>query len=196
MKHLTFLSLLAVGLMLVGGGTGCRKKPVGVTHIPGAQGGKNTFGSPRDLDRQGSVTDPDVFSTETGYSSTQKPMNTGPQDREVLKTETVYFDLDSATVKESEKSKLQRVADYMRANTANDILIEGHCDERGTEGYNLALGERRAQALREHLIEIGASGERIYTVSHGETRPAAEGQGESAWSKNRRGEFVVVLPAN
>jgi peptidoglycan-associated lipoprotein len=75
------------------------------------------------------------------------------------------------------------------------LLIEGHCDERGTEGYNTTLGDKRANALREYLVNLGVSPARIHTLSLGETVPAATGNNESAWSKNRRGEFIFVEPA-
>jgi len=69
------------------------------------------------------------------------------------------------------------------------IQLAGHCDERGTQEYNLALGERRALAVREHLIQLGISGNRLITISYGEESPAVMGSGESAWAKNRRCEF-------
>jgi peptidoglycan-associated lipoprotein len=72
--------------------------------------------------------------------------------------------------------------------------VEGHCDERGTEGYNLSLGERRALAVRTYLVNLGISADRVYTISFGEARPAVDGHTEAAWSKNRRGEFILLLP--
>lgn len=198
MKRSTFLPLILIAAMVVGLGTGCRKKPVGVTDIPGRTGPRS--GGPGDLMGPGrglgtESVDSGTFATEEGFKASPTEMNQGTQDREALKAQTVYFDLDSATIKSSEKAKLDEVAAYLKANPNNDVLIEGHCDERGTEGYNLSLGERRAQAAREYLVSVGASAENIYTISYGETRPADQGQGESAWSRNRRAEFVVALPA-
>jgi peptidoglycan-associated lipoprotein len=180
--------------MAIGVGSGCRKKPVGVTNIPGRPG-PGTSGPGGPIEPGQGISTPDEYVTGQGLASSGEPMNNGPQDREKLKAETIYFDLDSATIKESEKAKLDRVADYLKNNASHDVLIEGHCDERGTEGYNLSLGERRAQAAREYLASVGAPVNNIYTVSFGEARPAIEGQGESAWGKNRRAEFVVALPA-
>ena len=82
---------------------------------------------------------------------------------------------------------------YLR-NKDNKLLIEGHCDERGTEEYNRALGERRALAAREYLNSLGIKGERVRTVSYGEDRPSVDGHDESAWSKNRRAEFILLKP--
>lgn len=107
--------------------------------------------------------------------------------------EPVYFEFDSALVRPSELPKLQAVANALRGNNKK-LIIEGHCDERGTAEYNRALGERRALACREELIRMGIAADRISTISYGEDRPAVLGHDESAWSKNRRCEFITVSP--
>lgn len=104
----------------------------------------------------------------------------------------VYFDYDSAVIKDSERSKIEAVADHLKKNPATRLIVEGHCDERGSNEYNLALGERRALAVRAYLIGLGIEGDRIQTKSFGEERPVAPGHDESAWRLNRRGEFVLV----
>ena len=199
MKRSTFVSLLMVSLALVTAGTGCKKKPVGVTNIPGRSGasmGSGDLGNSGTLNEFGSPgRGTELTPTESGLPTAQDPMNTGTKDSSILQAETIYFDLDSATVKESSKANLAKVAEYMKSHPDHDILIEGHCDERGTEGYNLSLGEKRAQATREVLASLGANANDIYTVSYGETHPADEGHDESAWSKNRRAQFIVALPA-
>jgi peptidoglycan-associated lipoprotein len=103
----------------------------------------------------------------------------------------VLFDYDSARIRPSEESKLQAVAAYVKSNPGK-LVIEGHCDERGTAEYNRALGERRALASRDELVKLGIETGRISTVSYGSERPADPGHDEGAWSKNRRCEFVVV----
>ena len=103
----------------------------------------------------------------------------------------VMFDYDSARIKPSESSKLEAVAAFMKSNPGK-LVIEGHCDERGTAEYNRALGERRAIAAREELVKLGVDASRISTISYGKDRPADMGHDESAWAKNRRCEFVVV----
>ena len=115
-------------------------------------------------------------------------------DREAFKADTVYFDFDKSAVKPSEAPKIETVVDYLKKNPNDALLIEGHCDERGTEEYNRALGERRALALRELAIKLGLDAERVRTLSYGEDRPADPGHNEAAWAKNRRGEFVRLLP--
>jgi peptidoglycan-associated lipoprotein len=115
-------------------------------------------------------------------------------DRGALASYTVYFDFDSSTVKSSEMDKVSSVAGQLSGRSETKLLIEGHCDERGTEEYNRALGERRALALREALIQQGISGDRIRTLSYGEDRPMDTGLNEEAYRMNRRGEFVLLLP--
>lgn len=124
-----------------------------------------------------------------------KDLTGRPQDRQMFQNETTYFDFDRATVKASETSKVDAVAAKFKAlSAADDLLIEGHCDERGTEEYNRALGESRALALRQYLITAGVPASRVHTKSFGKDKPVAPGHDESAWSKNRRGEFILVLP--
>lgn len=105
--------------------------------------------------------------------------------------EPVYFSYDGFTVTDSELPKLQTVVASLN-NMSNDIIVAGFTDERGTEEYNRGLGERRAQSVRETLISMGVSGNRIQTVSFGEEMPADAGGGEAAWAKNRRAEFGVI----
>jgi peptidoglycan-associated lipoprotein len=115
------------------------------------------------------------------------------EDREKFKADTVYFDFDSSTIKPSEQGKLNNVAAYFKANTKFEgLIIEGNCDERGTEKYNESLGERRALAVREYLANLGVNPQRLKTVTYGASRPVDKGHNESAWKKNRRADFVLV----
>jgi peptidoglycan-associated lipoprotein len=86
---------------------------------------------------------------------------------------------------------LDNVAGWMKSNTTKMVLIEGHCDERGTAEYNLALGDRRANSAKTYLMQLGVDSARIYTISYGEERPLVVGSTEAAWAKNRRGEFKL-----
>jgi peptidoglycan-associated lipoprotein len=104
--------------------------------------------------------------------------------------ETVYFDFDKYNLKSDAKARLAVNARVLESNPEVTILIEGHCDERGTEEYNLALGERRAKSARDYLIDLGVAASRIRTISYGEERPADPGHNEAAWDKNRRADFV------
>ncbi|MEQ2007293.1 MAG: OmpA family protein [Limisphaerales bacterium] len=117
-------------------------------------------------------------------------------DRSIFAANTIHFDYDKAIVKASEVGKLQPVIAALKASPQNKLLIEGHCDERGTEEYNRALGERRALAIRERLAKAGISPDRLRTTSLGEDAPVALGHTEAAWAKNRRGELVLLKPKN
>ena len=102
----------------------------------------------------------------------------------------VYFAYDSFNIGGSSSAALATNAAWLKANASRLVQIEGHCDERGTTEYNLALGERRARAVRDFLISKGVSSSQLSTISYGEERPSVPGDSESAWSKNRRAEFV------
>ena len=106
--------------------------------------------------------------------------------------ETIYFDYDSAAIKSDQRSVLQGDVSKIGQNAGwKMVVVEGHCDERGSEEYNLALGERRAAAVKQYLVDSGVSGSRLDTVSFGEAKPAVQGHDEAAWKWNRRAEFVV-----
>lgn len=103
----------------------------------------------------------------------------------------VYFGLDSSVVPGAELGKIDAVAGHLLENADRVVVVEGNCDDRGSDEYNMSLGENRATIVRNYLVENGVSADRIQTRSYGEERPAVVGQGESVWSKNRRAEFVV-----
>jgi peptidoglycan-associated lipoprotein len=94
-------------------------------------------------------------------------------------------------LKPQARSTIEALAAWMNEHPGVALTIEGHCDERGTREYNLALGERRANAVRDYLVALGISGNRLGTISYGKERPAVPGSNESAWAQNRRGVFVV-----
>ena len=104
----------------------------------------------------------------------------------------VYFAYDSSTVADAERSKAEEAASFLRNNAGKVLVIEGHCDERGSNEYNLALGERRALAIRAYLVGLGVEADRIQTKSFGEEQPVAMGHNEESWRLNRRGEFVII----
>ncbi len=202
MKSLKLVTFVTIGLIACFAATGCKKKPVRLTPLPG-QG--PTPGSESNAGKGvGTGTGAENPLTSTGSSlkttdgvtpASERSIEGRPQDREKWKNQTVYFDFDKSVVKTSETPKVDTVASEFKSCDPNsDLLIEGHCDERGTSEYNRALGERRALALREYLITAGVNPERIHTISFGKDQPADPGHNDAAWSKNRRGVFVLVLP--
>ncbi len=103
----------------------------------------------------------------------------------------VYFGYDSFQLAPEEVAKIEQVADFMTQNTRAVLIVEGHCDERGSNEYNLSLGEQRALSIRSYLANLGIAADRIQSRSFGEERPAVQGTGEAAWRMNRRGEFAL-----
>jgi peptidoglycan-associated lipoprotein len=102
---------------------------------------------------------------------------------------TIYFDFDQSVIRPNARDALETTAQWLKANERVLLLIEGHCDERGTDEYNLALGERRALAARDYLIGRGVTADRITTISYGEERPVCTERNEECWQRNRRAEF-------
>lgn len=102
-----------------------------------------------------------------------------------------YFDFDAAEIRQDAKDALTNNGKYLESHGSSSVVIEGHCDERGSVEYNLALGERRARAAKEFLVSYGIPATRMTTISYGKERPFDSGHDESAWSKNRRAHFVT-----
>ncbi len=104
----------------------------------------------------------------------------------------VFFDFDKYDLSEDSRSSLAADADFFKKHGTIRFTIEGHCDERGTREYNLSLGEKRANAAKEYLVALGVAENRINVISYGKERPFDEGHNEAAWTKNRRGHFVIT----
>jgi peptidoglycan-associated lipoprotein len=191
MKLKNLLNLMVLGTALTITAVGCKTRPQGLTPLPGE---RNRLGE-QPMVEPGPAVNPSPVTTST----TGIPLGPGhegwvPDSSMPLKAQTVYFDFDKSSIKSSEQSKLQEVADYMKSHPDVAVRVEGNCDERGTEEYNRSLGERRALAAREYLVRLGIDAGKIDTISYGNDKPAESGHSESAWSKNRRDDFDVLLP--
>ena len=188
----TKFSLLALGLAVSFVAAGCKHKPPPITHFPNQNlnGGSTDSGN---LGDSGKLPGGEPAPMGGGEAAPFNPEDMN-QDRAALAADAVYFDYDSSSIKSGEQSKLDAVANALKSDASAKLLIEGNCDERGTEEYNRSLGERRAQAARESLANAGVDANRIATRSYGEDRPADPGHTASAWAKNRRDEFVLLHP--
>ena len=140
---------------------------------------------------------PDFVTTDTAKGPTVEPLptdveqlNRTVQERGMVRD--AFFSYDESTLSSDAQSALTTSANFLKQNANYNVLIEGHCDERGTEQYNLALGDRRAAIVRDYLITLGVEAGRIRTVSYGEERPFAEGHSEAAWVQNRRAHLVLL----
>lgn len=125
-----------------------------------------------------------------------RPMETQPAAPQEAAVEaafqTAYFDFDKSDLRQDARDALAKNADIMlKVKTDAKVKIEGHCDERGSSEYNLALGERRAKSALQYLLTLGVPADRLSTVSYGKEKPAVQGSNEEAWAKNRRTEFVA-----
>ena len=195
-------SLKQVGLVLaalmVATSTGCKTKPKNITPIPGGNSSVAGSGSLLGRDSSGTVNcGGDVVTVDQsgniGLSGLDEFENM-LMDRDALAAQTVYFEVDRSEIHPDDLGKVEAVAGILAQDAQNKVLIEGHCDERGTEEYNRALGERRALSVRDALSGLGVSADRVRTMSFGEDRPADPGLNDAAYSRNRRGEFVLLKP--
>lgn len=207
MNPVNLLKFFALALVVSISLTGCRKRPKSITDIPGQRaptienpGGR---GGPIDPNAGRGPVLPSPGDTQVTRGSEGEiafPAGVRPDrslfnaDHSQFSQQTVYFAFDSSVVRAEDLSKIQAVADFLRSEPRTMVEVEGHCDERGTLEYNRALGERRALAVREVLLDLGVANERINTISYGEDQPADPGHDEAAWSKNRRGVFVLLRP--
>ena len=191
-----------VGLILVAlmaaTSAGCKTKPKNITPIPGGNASVAGSGSLLGRDSSGTVNGGgDVVTVDQsgniGLSGLEE-FEDMLMDREALAAQTVYFEVDRSEIHPDDLGKVEAVASILAQDAQNKVMIEGHCDERGTEEYNRALGERRALSVRDALVGLGVSADRVRTMSMGEDRPADTGLDDAAFARNRRGEFVLLKP--
>jgi len=171
MKFSTIMAVVAVGLAVAS--TGCRYDKSGKGNGSGADG-------------------MDISSQEGSIGSASEgkfeDMYTRCTDVDFA---PVYFGFDSTVVPQGELGKIDTVTSHLNSHSDRVVVVEGNCDERGSNEYNMSLGENRAIIIRNYLVQNGISADRIQTRSYGEEKPAVVGSDESAWSKNRRGEFAI-----
>ncbi len=180
MSKRIFIGMLVMVFALAGTGllTGCAKKEVR-TDMPTPAAGK-----------AGKASAPSSALTEAQLKE-QKLKEELAKKRMMFLNEMVHFDFDKSDIRVDAAEVLKRKAAWLKENPNVVVIIQGHCDERGTEAYNMALGERRAQAAKKFLMALGISGDRLETISYGEEMPLDPGHNEEAWAKNRRAQFVI-----
>lgn len=144
-------------------------------------------GDAKKTDKTGAST----VSTDTTSSSALE-LNGDSDSSKAGALSTVYFGFNSSSLDASTRTALEQNAQFLKDNPSVEVQVEGHCDERGGVQFNIALGERRAKAIKNYLTAMGVSGSRISVISYGKERPIAFGHDESAWSQNRRGNFVIT----
>jgi len=190
-RMMALLAALSMTALVAGG---CANKDVVKTEEPAAATVKAETPKP--------VQPPSVKTEEPAAVQRQAPeapVTIKPADSQPVKTvaeasafETVYFDFDKSDLRQDARNSLTKNAEILlKSKQAAKIKIEGHCDERGSAEYNIALGERRATSAMQYLITLGVQPDRLSIISYGKEKPAVEGHDEEAWAKNRRAEFVI-----
>ena len=134
---------------------------------------------------------PDLAALDAESAAAEDFSTSDPATLEGGPLDDVHFDLDQATLGDQARATLEKHALWLQNHRSAQVTVEGHCDERGTAEYNLALGDQRARAARDYLVSLGVAGERLKTVSYGKERPLDTGTDESAHARNRRAHFVV-----
>jgi peptidoglycan-associated lipoprotein len=191
MVGILMVSLVAALLLIT---TSCQKK-VEVTPGPSTDATTTTV-KPDDeqakLDQQKAEQEAALKEQERIRLEQERAAQAAQEALAAMTSEKIYFDYDSSELKSEAQATLTKKADWLKANSSYKLKIEGHCDNRGSTEYNLALGGRRAEAASKFISALGVSADRITTISYGEEKPAVEGDNEAAWSKNRRDEFILI----
>lgn len=189
MKKIVVLALVLVfGCMLIG----CAQRKV-VQPQPSVTPEEMRAKAPEKSEQPVSeerITEQQVAKIET----TEGGIPTYAEEKSIF--EDIHFDFDKYDIRPEAEPIIKSIADWLMKNKSADLLIEGHCDERGTNEYNLALGDRRAKAARDSLIALGIPSGRINIISYGEEKPLCTVQNEECWQKNRRAHFVVLMGKN
>ncbi len=182
MKNLKKLTIICAFVILM---SGCTTKKDMTTGDAGSMSGDHAPISGFSNDNNDNSVDSDNLNNLNG------PAKGTQQDLVVNVGDRVFFDYDQYDLRAAALGTVEKQARWLKEYGNLNVLIEGHCDERGTREYNLALGEKRAMAVRNYLVALGVSPERIETISYGKERPTALGSNSSAWSQNRRGVVII-----
>jgi peptidoglycan-associated lipoprotein len=188
--HVTMMCLLLAGMIV----SGCAKRPAttAATAAPApAPRAATPAPTPTPTPAPAAPTTPAPAPTAQP-TAPATPARPSPREFSAIAAlKDVFFDFDKYDIRAEDAKTLDANAAWLKANADNLVLIEGHCDERGTNEYNLALGERRAKATMNYLVSQGVQANRITIISYGEERPGCSEKSESCWSKNRRAHFLV-----
>ncbi len=190
-KILVYL-LLMIGLVF----SGCAQKKVAQPVKPdeGMQQQQGTLSPKEPADKKGTLR-PEERISEQQLAKIETKEEIPSYKEEGGLFEDIYFEYDKYDINQDAQPILKDVASWLLKNNSAKLLVEGHCDERGTNEYNLALGDRRAKAVRDYLIALGIAPSRIEMISYGEEKPFCLEETEECWAKNRRAHFVVLKEA-
>ncbi len=185
--RMTFYTSLALLLLVAGG---CAPATTNKPEV-GSSAGAGAAGSQGSRQGEGQLGGPRESNTDTS-SLKQLQEGKAPVTPASSPLKDIFFDFDRADLRPDARDTLRANADWLKSNQSARIEIEGHCDERGTNEYNLALGAKRAQSAKDYLVSLGISGERLSTISYGEEIPVCTEHEEGCWRQNRRARFVIL----
>ena len=193
-KIIGCMLFLCVGALVSGG---CAKKemvkgeqPVPAVRTAPTPAPETAKPAPAPVETQVKPPMTETPAKESAVQPEAAPVPTAEQLQSEL--QKVYFDFDSSSLSQDARNVLSKDAELLSKNPSMKVRIEGNCDERGSDEYNMALGERRAKAAEEYLVNLGVAASRLSVISYGEEKPADPGHNEAAYAKNRRDEFVVI----
>jgi len=179
-----FLSLFAVG---------CAQKKVesevGVEPAAAPAMAEEQQPMERGMRETGMAPEPESLDTQARAAEEMYPVMEGRTNAPLL---PIYFDFDRSNIRQDQRSRIEKDAEFLASNKAVRVRIEGNCDERGTNEYNMALGQRRALSAKKYLVNLGIAENRLETISYGEEKPLLFGHDEYSWAQNRRDDFVIT----
>lgn len=173
------------GLLLV---TSCANKAVHTEHMAEVAAPEM---EEKAIEQKAVAADDVQAANEVNIVQEEEATQTAGMVSQEVMSDDIYFDFDSALLKDTAKNELVRKAEWLRENPDASVIIEGHCDERGTSAYNIALGDRRAQSAMVFFVDMGIDAKQFSTISYGEERPVNAAQTEEAWATNRRAHFAI-----
>jgi peptidoglycan-associated lipoprotein len=186
-RHTTAVVLVALVLLA---GCGGKKRPPAVLSDPSQRPSSYPAATATPEPEQPVAEGPDIAAVNSG-NPTGEDFSVNDPSGEGGPLEDIHFDYDRAELSDEARATLEKHGLWLQNHRAAKVTVEGHCDERGTVDYNLALGDKRARMVREYLVSLGVAGDRLHTVSLGKERPLDPGSNEQAFAKNRRAHFVV-----
>lgn len=192
MKKIMSFGLLLVVMMSMMFFASCAKKAPDGGEYPGEEPMADRSGersdSEAELEKQRRIAEEEIEAYRERQAAEAEQIRK-EKEAAAFVDANVYFAFDNSSLSAEAREALLKQAKWLQENSGRSLIVEGHCDNRGTEEYNLALGSRRAQSVKDFLVNAGVDSSRIITISYGEERPAVRGDSEEAWSRNRRTEF-------
>jgi len=192
-RFLRLLLVMGLVVFLSFFAAGCAKKQVQtdveVTPADTSADDEARLAAERAIRERGMAAEPESLDTQAQAFEDKYPVLEGRTNAPLL---PIYFDFDKASIREDQRSRLESDAEFLSQNKAIRVRIEGNCDERGTNEYNMALGQRRSLSAKKYLVNLGIDANRLETISYGEEKSLLFGHDEYSWAQNRRDDFVIM----